>query len=56
MNNKVKIILAIVLFVVAIGAIAYYLNSSRTEVNPEMQELQSVPPGPPPDVTGSGGY
>jgi ABC-type molybdate transport system permease subunit len=56
MGNKVKIIIAVVLFVVAIGAIAYYLSSSRTEVSETMQELQNTPPGLPPDVTGAGGY
>ncbi len=56
MNNKVKIIIAVVLFVVAIGAIGYYLKSSQTKTTPEMEQLQNTPPGPPPDVTGAGGY
>jgi hypothetical protein len=50
MNNKVKVIVAVVLFVLALGAIAYYLTTSRTEVSSELQQIDQTPSAPPPDA------
>lgn len=37
MSNKIKLVIAIVLFVIAIGALAFYFMSSRESVPEEMR-------------------
>lgn len=47
MSSKVKLVIAIVLFVIAIAAIGYYFANSGNKPSPQMERLLNAPAEPP---------